>query len=99
MQHVLPWVIFAALIWYVVHKIHQAGSWWDRYRTYLDSPAWDELRRRKLREAGYRCEMCGAKSGELNCHHKHYRTLGHESARDLLLVCKPCHQQIHGRYF
>jgi 5-methylcytosine-specific restriction endonuclease McrA len=60
------------------------------YRRYLASPAWQRKRRAALRKAGQRCQACRA-GGALEVHHMHYRTLGHESLRDLRVLCHPCH--------
>lgn len=66
------------------------------YIEYLQSPAWDSLRRRKLKDANYRCENCKF-SVSLQVHHLHYATLFHESLSDLQALCNGCHRYRHGK--
>lgn len=54
---------------------------------------WDLARGR------YRCQNdpdCGWNfhNHELEVHHLHYDTLGHESPSDLVVVCKSCHEKL-----
>ena len=48
----------------------------------------------KLRCHG-RCEYCCLRWGT-ELHHRHYETWGCEAPSDVMLVCAPCHQYIHG---
>jgi hypothetical protein len=60
------------------------------YDEYLKSEEWAEFRKDALVAAGYRCRRCGF-AGELDVHHKHYTTLGHESLSDVEVLCRDCH--------
>lgn len=46
---------------------------------------------------GNQCTKCAA-SENLNVHHRHYRTFGYETKKDVLLLCRPCHGNLHERY-
>jgi 5-methylcytosine-specific restriction endonuclease McrA len=69
----------------------------EKYKRYLKSEQWDNLRRATLRRAGYKCEGCGCANRRLEVHHRHYRTLYHESLDDLQCLCAVCHRAAHGR--
>ena len=66
------------------------------YQEYLHSAAWHEKRLLKLREAGFRCQLCNSAS-PLQVHHRHYRDIGHENTRDLIVLCSRCHQHFHDK--
>ena len=68
---------------------------WETYQEYLSSRYWQWRRKVKLFKAGYACEKCGSKK-RLEVHHKHYRSLGRESNRDLQALCRACHSSFHG---
>jgi 5-methylcytosine-specific restriction endonuclease McrA len=61
---------------------------------YYHSAHWKQIAAEKRRRAGYKCEICRVHS-RLDVHHRHYKTLGHESMGDLLAVCRECHKYIH----
>lgn len=65
------------------------------YIAYINSPEWAVFRAFIIRKRGRRCQQCGTTEGEMNLHHKHYRTFGHERSRDVLLLCRPCHDALH----
>lgn len=66
------------------------------YHRYLSSPKWQEVRRRfwqsKLPKC---CYVCSIKNVPFDLHHKTYRRLGRERLTDLVLLCRPCHEQVH----
>ncbi len=64
------------------------------YHAYMKSPKWRNLRRDVIRMRGTRCEGCGVPSHEkfLHCHHLTYERFGHESAKDLKVLCHSCHE-------
>ncbi len=68
------------------------------YRDYLRSEDWKHVRRLKLEFAGHRCEKCGA-TDELHVHHLTYDRFGHENLTDLQVLCRDCHETVHGRKF
>lgn len=66
------------------------------YRAYLQTPEWQETRRLALRRVYSRCQTCCG-GGQLNVHHRTYVRRGAEYARDLVVLCSPCHQLFHER--
>lgn len=66
----------------------------SHYLAYLNSPDWRQTRNRKLREAKYTCERCGARR-DLNVHHRTYARLGAELMTDLEVLCFTCHNGHH----
>jgi hypothetical protein len=65
------------------------------YQAYLNSQAWQIKRQTILKRDNYLCQYC--KSYEATqVHHLCYDNLGNESDFELLSVCHPCHQIIHG---
>jgi len=65
------------------------------YTEYLLSPEWEEIKKQMKARYGNKCELCGS-TQDLEVHHLHYRNLGHEDLRDLLLLCHDCHiNRIH----
>ncbi len=67
-----------------------------KYMDYIHSEAWHKKRKRKLKEANYICEQCGA-SGALQVHHKTYDRLGREWMKDLEVLCPACHAKADRR--
>ena len=66
-------------------------GWWDRYREYLASPAWKELRAQALARDGHACRICAA-TKRLQAHHRRYPpdvTL--TVLDDLTTLCYTCH--------
>ncbi len=68
----------------------------EGYREYIDSPEWQEVRKRfwnsKLPKE---CYICGRSDRSRDLHHKTYKNLGNECLRDLVPVCRECHYSIH----
>jgi hypothetical protein len=64
------------------------------YTEYINSEAWAQVRWRKLKEVGYKCEECNRK-WELDVHHLTYERLGSEKMNDLIVLCKRCHGDLH----
>lgn len=66
------------------------------YRLHMQSPEWAATRKRKLQQAGFKCQDCG--TGErLEVHHLTYERFGHERLEDLQVLCHFCHMAEHGR--
>lgn len=63
---------------------------------YLKTPEWARLRRLVMARADGVCERCERKAGEWNVHHLTYDRLGCELLTDLVLLCRRCHQDVHG---
>ena len=72
----------------------------DRYDQFMASVEWWIIRDLKLSIAGYRCEQCNAEGPILDVHHLTYERFGgDERMTDLHVLCRPCHNQAHGRKF
>lgn len=65
----------------------------DYYR-WINSNAYRKKRNEKLKEVGYKCELCGS-AKNLQVHHITYDNLGYEPLDDLLVVCRKCHEELH----
>lgn len=68
---------------------------WMPYREYLQTPEWQYRRAMALRRAWFRCQVCNAKGVELNTHHRTYERRGQEHDRDLIVLCRNCHETFH----
>ena len=65
---------------------------------YLESRHWRELSRRIWIERGKKCEICGKRlpvRGDAAIHHDTYKNIGHETGKDLGLLCHECHKKVH----
>jgi 5-methylcytosine-specific restriction endonuclease McrA len=67
------------------------------YSEYLKTDIWNERRKRHLRSAGYRCQVCNTKNAKLNIHHRTYERLGEEYFTDLIVLCESCHSLFHNQ--
>jgi 5-methylcytosine-specific restriction endonuclease McrA len=67
------------------------------YKQYLSSKEWLQKKQYFLMCYDNNCGVCFRKfkNSDLNLHHLHYKTLGHENWDDLMLVCRGCHGYIH----
>jgi hypothetical protein len=105
-QPVLPGsgeVRFDGTRWVLRHsggRCHTVG-----YTHYIagDSPEWQRVRAARLSHAGHRCEWrrwgwkrC-TEAVSLECHHRHYRTLGAERLKDVIILCLAHHRIADGR--
>lgn len=68
--------------------------WWQTYRQYLRTPAWQAKRQRVLRRAGHQCEQCHTAQAT-QVHHVTYVRVRHERLSDLVALCEPCHKRMH----
>jgi hypothetical protein len=65
-------------------------------------PDWDRRRKAVYKRDDYQCQGCGTTGGprgntELHCHHRvPISEGGTHDVRNLVTVCKSCHEQIHG---
>lgn len=73
-----------------------AGYRFDRnaYKDYLRSEKWQEKRKERLLQDGYRCQLCGT-GKNLEVHHVTYERIGNEKISDLVTLCNNCHQFVH----
>ena len=77
--------------------VRDGPEWQAEYVRVLASPAWRALRLAVAQAQEYRCARCGRFGGltrpTLELHHRHYRSLGHEGAADVVALCKVCHAE------
>jgi 5-methylcytosine-specific restriction endonuclease McrA len=62
------------------------------YLARINSPEWQVLKARLIRERGRRCERCGFARRRLDLHHRQSDRLGREEDYDLQLLCRECHK-------
>ena len=67
------------------------------YTDFLKTPEWDNTRKKTLRRAGYKCQLCNKDKTTLNVHHKTYERIGEELPGDLIVLCKGCHAKFHDK--
>jgi 5-methylcytosine-specific restriction endonuclease McrA len=72
------------------------------YEAYVASPHWRSIRQSVLEAQRTRlqrnmCEGCGSDGGGFDVHHKTYERLGNELVEDCQVLCKQCHDKLHGR--
>ena len=78
------------------------------YHEYIDSPEWKDKRWWMLIINKDKCSKCGRyghitfdEKGNLipkvilQIHHKNYENLGNENQKDLIVLCKECHENEH----
>lgn len=66
------------------------------YKEYLQTDHWKQTRKKALKKAKYKCELCGSKEN-LNAHHKTYERKGNELPEDLIVLCEICHSTHHNK--
>lgn len=67
---------------------------YNKYQKYLTSKKWRSTRKMMLIIAEYKCQHCGSEEN-LEIHHKHYKTLFKEKYKDLIVLCRTCHEKQH----
>lgn len=73
-------------------------TWRERYNAYISSSKWRRRRARALMLGNYQCANCGAKRN-LHVHHLSYEHFTKELDSELQVLCRKCHQKVHGRKF
>jgi HNH endonuclease len=70
----------------------------QEYEEYLKSSAWRQKRHWARLKARGKCQRCGELlvEKEVHTHHLTYERVGHERPEDLQVICKACHEFIHG---
>lgn len=74
----------------------KVGRWWAKYRKYLLSKEWSDIRIDLFNSRGRKCEQCGS-TKMLQIHHLHYRNVFKEEPEDLMILCGLCHQLEHDK--
>src|SRR5437667_2188065 len=64
------------------------------YEEYLLTPEWQHTRKRALKQAGYRCQMCHGEHIHLDVHHRTDENLGREKPEDLIVLCESCYARL-----
>ena len=69
-------------------------------------PHWEMVRKARYNADGGLCVLCHAKLqiNNFQTHHVTYENLGHERLRDVITLCKECHEHFHetwkhGKYY
>jgi len=75
-----------AFLTYSLRRAHM------KYSKYLQSEWWKQLRNALLVDVS--CFGCRQQAAS-ELQHMTYRTLGHESWRDLVPLCRSCHERLH----
>lgn len=65
------------------------------YRAYIASEQWQAVRRRFWAAGPRPCFCCGREDGPKDLHHRTYKNLGCELLRDLVPLCRVCHDRVH----
>jgi len=67
---------------------------------YLNCEHWKERRKRAIRIAENKCQICGREGSDkcvINIHHNCYDNIGNEKDRDLIAICRNCHAVVHDK--
>lgn len=84
-----------------VRKAQQRNQEYLKYRKYLKSKQFRDVKRLCEERDGHKCMVCGRTREDgihLNCHHRRYKHLyqgGEEEAADCITLCTICHSAIH----
>lgn len=65
------------------------------YKELLWSTRWIGMKKRRFKEARYRCSLCKKKYFILILHHLTYRNAWNERKKELVVVCRNCHTKCH----
>ena len=63
------------------------------HREYLKSATWKDIRERVLSRDRNKCVKCGNPGSDV--HHKTYKRWGNEKTKDLITLCRVCHENLH----
>jgi 5-methylcytosine-specific restriction endonuclease McrA len=66
-----------------------------KYKDYLNSNEWAQIRIDLFNIRGKKCEDCG-NTKRLQIHHLTYKNIFNEEPEDLKILCKNCHQKEYG---
>jgi len=65
------------------------------YKELLYSDRRKNMKKRRFKECDYRCNICGKKSDILILHHLTYKNVWNERKKELIVVCRKCHNKCH----
>lgn len=89
--------------WAAIFAVMRTRSRKDQtacYYAYINSAAWKYRRRMEIVKAGCMCVECQMPERlgiPLQVHHLSYDNLGDELPGDLVVLCKLCHEERHGK--
>jgi 5-methylcytosine-specific restriction endonuclease McrA len=63
---------------------------------YMEQEEWQVRRVLALTRAGHQCQTCASRDTTLDVHHNSYKNYGNETPQDLVVLCRSCHQKLHG---
>jgi hypothetical protein len=66
------------------------------FAEYRVQPEWQQRRVQALTRARYKCQACSRRDTPLDVHHNNYHNYGNERPADLVVLCRSCHQKVHG---
>jgi len=69
------------------------------YLDYLKSDEWKNFKNKLKKLRGNKCEICSITGITLDGHHLTYERLCKEKDDDVQLLCRNCHQKVHGKNF
>ena len=78
--------------------LNQAKEEYTAYKDQLEDPNWLAFRNFVFKVRGGKCEICGCKKN-LQVHHPRYQKnckAWEYSCKDVIVVCKDCHEKLHG---
>ncbi len=68
-----------------------------KYQEYLKSPQWQSLRKQALHYAHGACQKCGCRD-ELHVHHRKYpKGFHNDCISNVIVLCRICHAERHGK--
>ncbi len=73
----------------------------NTYQTYLQSTHWKATRTKYIKrtyDGATKCKLC-AGYGPIEIHHITYARVGHEARKDLIGLCRECHELLHDVMF
>lgn len=65
----------------------------NAHRAYLQSATWQDKRKLVLERDHHKCQFCGNPGYDV--HHKTYKHWGDEPLKDLITLCRSCHDTWH----
>ena len=72
-------------------------STFAKYKEYTRGTGWVDKKKEFYQQKNIKkeCKACGSTDQPLHTHHNTYCRLGEEQLYDLVVLCKPCHDEVH----
>ena len=73
------------------------SCWYSNLRSELPKEVWDKIRKKAYARAGGKCMLCGAPTARLEAHEQWEcdDNNGVQKLKNVVAVCKACHEVIH----